>query len=123
MPAHLEQHRQPAPRRPRTLNLRFTNAEYQELQERAGRSTHGNMGEYLRSAAFGRRMDPLSPPPPQINRDAYLAFLRVGALLNQTARHLHVGNVIGTDRDKAAFHQLLTDLTAAVEEVRRLLAR
>jgi hypothetical protein len=123
MPAHRERTHVPAPHRPVVLKVYLTPEERDDLQERAGRYTHGSVSAYLRNAGLQRRMDPLPPPPPAINRDAYLSFLRVGALLNQAMQHLNSGNIWNTPQQLAGLRQQLAELTALAGEIRRLLAR
>jgi hypothetical protein len=123
MPRHRQRRAAPEPARPHRIELHVTEEEYADLRERAGRYTHGNVAAYLREAGLHRRMDPLPPPPPEINRDAYMSFLRVGALLNQAMHHLNAGNIWNTPQQLAALQQQLTELTALAGEIRRLLAR
>ncbi len=117
------QRRAPEPPRPRRVPIYLTDEEHAELLERAGRYTHGSLSAYLRNAALHRRMDPIPPPPPTINRDAYMAFLRTGALLNQAMHHLNSGNIWTEPRQLVAFRQQIEELTALAGEIRRLLTR
>jgi hypothetical protein len=123
MPAHRERQRTPEPHRPRRIAVYLTEEEHAALLERAGRYTHGSVSAYLREAGLHRRMDPLPPPPPAINQEAYLAFTRIGGLLNQAMHHLNAGNIWTEPRQLVAFRQQLADLDTAIQEVRRLLTR
>ena len=123
MPAHRERHPEPEPRRPRRVETHLSEDEYAELLERAGRYTHGSLSAYLREAGLHRRMDPIPPPPPEINREAYLSFMRVGGLLNQAMHHLNAGNILVEPASLSALARQLHELRAATDEVRRLLTR
>jgi hypothetical protein len=123
MPLHQERRPTPAPHRPKVVKVYATEAEYAALVERATRYTHGSLSAYLREAGLHRRMDPIPPPPPTINQEAYLAFTRVGGLLNQAMHHLNAGNIWTEPRQLVAFRQQLAELDAAIQEVRRLLTR
>ena len=123
MPTHPERRPAPRVRRPLRIQVRVTEAEHADLAERATRYTYGSLSAYLREAGLRRRMDPRPPAPPQINQEAYLAFTRVGGLLNQAMHHLNSGNIWTTPAQRAAFARQLDELQGAILEVRRLLTR
>lgn len=113
----------PAPPRPKLVKVYCSEPEYAALLERAGRYTHGSVSAYLRDAGLHRRMDPLPPPPPTVNLAAWREASRGFGLLNQTVAHLNKGNIMASDRERAALSRLLSELTAALNEVRLLLVR
>ena len=123
MPAHRPRRTTPEPLRRRLVKVYVSPEEHAELVERAYRYAHGSVSAYVRGAALGKRMDPLPPPPPPINRDAYMSFTRVGALLNQGMHHLNSGNIWTTPQQLVSFRQQLAELAAVIDEVRRLLTR
>ncbi|MGI8413566.1 MAG: plasmid mobilization protein [Solirubrobacteraceae bacterium] len=118
-----ERKRRAAPPRAHRIELHVTEQEYTELQARTRRYAHGTVAAYLRAAGLGRRMDPAPPTAPEVNRDAYMAFLRVGGLVNQTAHHLNQGHIYTTPAQLAEFRGLLNDLARAINDVARLLIR
>ena len=96
-------------RRGRTIGVRVTPAELEQLRGRAA-----DMGmtpaALLREAALSRRMP--SPPVPAINRDEYASLARLAANLNQLAHAANSGQAVAVDAE------LLRNLTGEVARLR-----
>ncbi|HLG18974.1 MAG TPA: plasmid mobilization relaxosome protein MobC [Bdellovibrionota bacterium] len=80
--------------RSRVVPIRFTPAELSWLQE-SSRELRVSVSEYVRRAAFGRKL-PL-PPVPSVNRETYQELSRIGNNLSQLMRKIHSGMAMPID--------------------------
>ena len=96
-----------ADKRSHTVSVRLNAAELAWLDEQRGGYRRG---EWLRRAAFGRR---LPGGVPEINREAWSELSRLASNLNQLQRAINEGRASGVD---------LSELDALRDAVRRLRA-
>jgi len=80
----------PEQARSTVVPIRLTQIERDELQSKA-RDASVSLSEYVRRAAFLRRLPPRSVP--EVNRETYVELARVGNNLNQLMRAIHEGRV------------------------------
>ena len=80
--------------RNRVVPIRFTPAELLWLKE-VSRSVQVSVSEYVRRAAFGRKLPP--PPVSSVNRETYQELSRIGNNLNQFVREVHMGKTTPVD--------------------------
>ena len=97
-----------AERRLHPVQARFSAAELEHLDE-ARKSVGLRRGAYLRAVACER----LPRPIPAINREAWAALARAAGNLNQIARHLNAGDVLGLPEVRAQLDALRLTLIGA----------
>lgn len=95
------------------IDVRVSPAEYQRLEEKA-EAANLKPGRFAVAAALGLE---IKPKVPRINRELYNSLAHTGNLLNQIARALNAGSIIGNARLVAA----LRDLQQQLAETRRAL--
>jgi len=77
----------------RTLGVRFTETEAALVSQKA-KAAGLRPSTFIRQAALGRR---ISPPAPEINREAWAALGKLAGNLNQILHHLNSGFATGLD--------------------------
>lgn len=108
---------QPRPKcelRTNRISVRFNDAEFEALQNRAGSKVAKRLAAYLRESA----LDKLPPQIPELNRNSWLELSRSAANLNQISRAINSGESLGLDIIKselAAFRAALLGVNFSEE--------
>lgn len=99
--------------RSHVVKLSLSDAEMEQLKAKAGREP---LAKYCREAVLnrpGQAQRIQRQQAPEINREKWMELGRVGANLNQIARHLNGGELVESD-------QILSIVTAAKQELEKL---
>lgn len=95
----------------RTLGVRFTETEAALVSKKA-KAAGLRPSAFIRQAALGRR---ISPPAPEINREAWASLGKLAGNLNQILHHLNAGFDTSMNAD------LLKTIRAEVQALRQSL--
>lgn len=97
--------------RSRTIGVRVNELEMNKLIARA--KTMGmSPAQWLRHAALDRKLP--SPPAPEVNRDMYVEFSRIGVSLNQLARAANKGLPVTLQKEPEILLNLLRQVQLAI---------
>ncbi|MCT4628015.1 hypothetical protein [Halodesulfovibrio sp.] len=97
--------------RSRTIGVRVNELEMDKLIARA--KTMGmSPAQWLRHAALDRKLP--SPPAPEVNRDMYVEFSRIGVSLNQLARAANKGLPVTLQKEPEILLNLLRQVQLAI---------
>lgn len=97
--------------RSRTIGVRVNDLEMEKLIARA--KTMGmSPAQWLRHAALDRKLP--SPPAPEVNRDMYVEFSRIGVSLNQLARAANKGLPVTLQKEPEILLNLLRQVQLAI---------
>lgn len=97
--------------RSRTIGVRVNELEMDKLIARA--NTMGmSPAQWLRHAALDRKLPSL--PAPEVNRDLYVEFSRVGVSLNQLARAANKGLPVTLQKEPEILLNLLRQVQLAI---------
>ncbi|WP_042491374.1 ribbon-helix-helix protein, CopG family [Anabaena sp. PCC 7108] len=98
------------------LSVRFAADEYEQLKQKA-KEGRVSITEFIRRAAFRRRVVEL-PPPPQLNWKLYTELNAIGVNLNQIAtaatRASKAGEAVNIDPEQ--LQNLVESLRASIKE-------
>lgn len=97
--------------RSRTIGVRVNDLEMEKLVARA--KTMGmSPAQWLRHAALDRKLP--SPPAPEVNRDMYVEFSKIGVSLNQLARAANKGLPVTLQKEPEILLNLLRQMQLAI---------
>lgn len=97
--------------RSRTIGVRVNDLEMEKLVARA-KIMGMSPAQWLRHAALDRKLP--SPPAPEVNRDMYVEFSRIGVSLNQLARAANKGLPVTLQKEPEILLNLLRQMQLAI---------